>query len=204
MKQIENIIFDLGGVLLDIDFDRTTRAFAALGAEAIDQRFNMHYSDRLFLDVETGRITNSDFLSALAAELAGPVSHDELAAAWNALLVGFRKESILHLAQLSGCYRLYLLSNTNSIHHGAFSAFFKRDTGLDRLEDCFTKAWYSHELGLRKPDADIYQAVLAEGNLHPETTLFIDDSAANIAAAAALGIQTRRLLTGERIEELGL
>ncbi len=204
MNRIENIIFDLGGVLLDIDFERTLRAFEEIGFTDIADQFNLHQSAGLFADFERGKIQNEDFLDALARKTATPVKHEALLRAWNSILTGFRKESVFHLRHLAERYRLYLLSNTNHLHYIAFSEYFIRDTGLVKLEDCFTKAWFSHELGLRKPNAEIYTTVLADGRLAPEATLFIDDLASNIAAAAKLGIQTHQLLPMERIENLGL
>jgi glucose-1-phosphatase len=204
MAKIENIIFDLGGVLLDIDFSRTARAFEALGFTNIEQQFNFHNSIGLFNRMETGQLSNETFLDALAAEAPQPVSSLALSQAWNAILIGFRKSSILHLSELATRYRLFLLSNTNRLHYDTFSALFTRDTGLQKLEDCFTHAWFSHDLGMRKPDPAIYQKVIQLGRLEASATLFIDDSLANVEGARSVGLETHLLLPDQTIESLGL
>ena len=108
------------------------------------------------------------------------------------------------LKTLSANHNLYLLSNTNSIHLKYFQKIFTRDTGQSLLDGYFSKTWYSHVIGLRKPNKEIYEFVLQEKNLKAEETLFIDDTSDNINAAMELGIKTHLMLPHERIENIWL
>jgi len=130
------------------------------------------------------------------------VSNKQLDAAWNAMILNFRTESLTALDELSKKYSLFLLSNTNSIHLKYFQQVFTRDTGKDMLDAYFNKAWYSHLVGLRKPGKEIYEFVLQDGNIVAEETLFIDDTIDNIKAAEEFGIKTHHLLSQEKIEDL--
>jgi putative hydrolase of the HAD superfamily len=109
---------------------------------------------------------------------------------------------VQHLQLLAQKYNLYLLSNTNIIHQSAFLASFEKETGLTDFNAFFTKPYYSHEINLRKPNANIFEFVAADANILPKETLFIDDSYPNIDAAKLLGFKTHLLLPNERIEFL--
>jgi glucose-1-phosphatase len=204
MLKIKNLILDLGGVLIDIDYQKTANAFKNMGLIQFDEMYSQFSSNKLFEKLETGRISNPDFYTALQEILPVPITETRIEAAWNAMLLHFRLKSLQALEALSSKYGLYLLSNTNSIHHTAFSKRFTEETGKPLLDGYFTKAYYSHQIGLRKPNADIYTYVLQDANLNAAETLFIDDSINNIEGAAALGIHTHHLLPNESIEILGL
>jgi glucose-1-phosphatase len=203
-QQYKNIIFDLGGVLFDIDYQRPVQAFAALGYTGFDAMYSQAAANPLFEQLETGHISNLGFLQAMATLAPVPVSGQQIEQAWNSILLGFRLPSMQCLQQLRQYYQLYLLSNTNAIHLVQIQALCQKQTGQSSLDDFFTKAWYSNRVGLRKPNANIYQFVLQDGSLRAEETLFIDDSVQNITAAENLGIQGHLLLPGQTIESLGL
>ncbi len=202
MAAIKNIIFDLGGVLLDIDYNGPVREFAALGIDNFQHMYSQAAANPLFEQLETGKISNTDFLDTIAALAPQQVSHQQVTAAWNSIILHFRQRSMVFLEDLRQKYNIYLLSNTNNIHLEQIQKILERDTGRQHLDDYFTKAWYSSKLGLRKPETDIYEFVLDDGNLRPAETLFIDDSAQNTAAAELLGIKTHLLLPSEYIENL--
>ena len=204
MRSIKNIIFDLGGVLLDLDYNKTTEAFKAIGYTQFDDLFSQHNASTLFEALETGRIPEKDFLKEMALLSPFPVTDEQIITAWNAMMLDFRKDSLGLLEEFSAKYNLYLLSNTNSIHLKCFKQIFTRDTGKPLLDAYFTKTWYSHLVGLRKPHREIYEFALQEENMKAEETFFIDDSINNIEAAKELGIKTHLLLPGERVGQLGL
>jgi putative hydrolase of the HAD superfamily len=132
------------------------------------------------------------------------LSPAEMKEAWCAMLLNFREESMAFLDQLKSKYRIFLLSNTNHIHIPEFNKIYhgrKRDKPFN---DFFQKAYYSCEMGLRKPDAEIYYYVLENEKLDPATTIFIDDSVQNVAAARSVGMQGIVLEPGQFIENLGL
>ena len=204
MQQIKNIIFDLGGVLLNIDYNKTSAAFQQLGFENFDALFSQFKANELFENLETGKISDEIFYREIQQYAPQKVAQQDIYIAWNAMLLDFRKSSLDFLETIKDKYRLFLLSNTNIIHVTAFKEILQKETGKASLDGYFIKSYYSHEIKLRKPYKDIYQFILQDGGMKAEETLFIDDSYNNIEAAKELGIQTHLLLPGERIENLGL
>lgn len=204
MQGIKNIIFDLGGVLLNIDYNKTAEAFKAIGYTEFDNLFSQHNASPLFEALETGKVEEKGFLKQMRSFSFQPVTDEQIITAWNAMMLSFRKECLVFLEELSTKYNLYLLSNTNSIHLKCLQEIFTRDTGKPLLDVYFNKAWYSHLVGLRKPHPEIYKFALQEEDMVPAETFFIDDTAANVETALNLGIKTHLLLPNERIEQLGL
>ena len=204
MDTITAIIFDLGGVILNIDFDILSDAFKSLGVINFDEMYSQASAFPLFMDIETGKISEQDFYNAIKKFTAPSITSFQIQNAWNALLVDFRKESLKELLRLKSDYLSILLSNTNSIHQRAFNKIYTETIGNGSIDEYFHKSYYSHEIGFRKPDAEVYEFILNENNLTPEKTLLIDDSIQNIDGAKALGMQTIFLEKGMKIEDLGL
>jgi HAD superfamily hydrolase (TIGR01509 family) len=202
MAQTKNIIFDLGGVLLDLDFQRTIDAFEKLGLENFENMFSQFKADELFEKLETGRLTETEFYEAVKNRTTKEITEAAIDDAWNALILDFRVESLALLEELAADYKLYLLSNTNSIHLKYFKKLFTDQTGKPLLDKYFNKAWYSNEVGLRKPGAEIFEFALKDEKLLATDTLFIDDTLINIETAQKLGFKTHHLLSTERIEML--
>jgi len=203
MKNIRNVIFDLGGVLFNINFSLTEKAFTELGVKDFSSFFTQFHSNDLFVKLETGvdeDLFYEDFRTATGLQL----SNDQIRDAWNALLLDFRMESIAVLPALKSRYNLYLLSNTNEIHMQEFHRIYRTLFAESSFDDLFHAAYYSHRIGHRKPNAGAFEFVLKKHALVAGETLFIDDSINNIEAAQKLGIQTVHLLPGMKIEELGL
>lgn len=203
MQKIQNIIFDLGGVLLNIDFHLSEKAFEQLGVENFNAFFNQFHSNELFKKLETGMDVDL-FYDEFRLATRTTLSNDQIKDAWNALLLNFREESIKTLPGLRKKYKLYVLSNTNEIHLQEFQKRFTVEMQLSSLDDLFDAAYYSHCIGFRKPNADAFQFVLEKHGLIPEETLFIDDSINNIETAQQLGLQTIHLLPQMKIEALDL
>lgn len=197
---IKNIIFDLGGVLLNLDFERTFRAFEKLGIPDFQQYFQQAYSNPLFARLETGNCTPNEFFEGFRMATGTTHSDEAIADAWNAMLLDFRIPTMDYLSSLGKNYRLFLLSNTNAIHLEAFRSIFFRQFGHHGFDDYFEKAWYSHELGLRKPDAACFEKVLDIHALLPAETLFVDDTSPNTEAAGRLSIATCLLKKDEVVE----
>jgi glucose-1-phosphatase len=200
LPHIKNIIFDLGGVLINIDYYKTINAFKALGISNFEQMYSQITANELFENMETGKTTEDEFYEAIKQTAPTPLTNQQIKDAWNSLLLDFRPHSIDYLKSLSLQYNLYLLSNTNSIHQAAFNNLFTKEFNGKHINDYFVKAYYSHQINLRKPYKKIYDFVLADANLKPQETLFIDDSKMNIPAANELGIHTHLLLPNETIE----
>src|ERR1700682_4580197 len=151
MDNIKNIIFDLGGVIMDIDVKQTLHAFSRLGIKNIENYFGHGFAASFFSDHEAGRITDEDFLKEIKKLLTVEVSDEAVIDAWNALLLRFPPERILLLKEIRSRYRLFLFSNTNTIHYNKFREIY-RNSFSGELDDLFAKAYYSHSLGHRKPD----------------------------------------------------
>lgn len=202
MPALKNIIFDLGGVLLNIDYQKTKLSFEELGFNNFNEMYSQYSADMLFSDLETGKITNEHFLEYLVKAAEGKITGEQITTAWNAMLLDFRIPSLYFLKELSKKYKLYLLSNTNAIHLAAFNQIFTKATRKTSLDAYFTKAYYSNKVGLRKPNEDIFEFVLKDAGITAAETLFIDDSYNNIETAKKIGFQTHLLKPGEKIENL--
>lgn len=202
MEKIEAIIFDLGGVILDIDYNLTKTAFEELGTTHFDEMYSQADADQLFKRLETGDVKPEEFYAEFNKRTGLKLLPEEINGAWNAMLLTFREESLTFLEQLKHKYRMFLLSNTNEIHYEIFKQIYHGDQRKFAFEEYFEKAYYSFEMGKRKPNADIFQVVLKENNLKPNTTLFIDDTIQNIEAARKIGMHTVHLTAGMRIENI--
>jgi glucose-1-phosphatase len=185
---IKNIIFDLGGVIINIDYNLTIEAFRELGIPHFDQMFSKFQQDRVADNFEKGLITENDFRNHIR-EAAGINYDDEtIDRAWNAMLLDFPPRRIDMLKQLkSDGYNLFLLSNTNSIHQRTLQHDFEVQFGT-AFGNLFTHAYYSHDTGMRKPEKEIFGKVLTDYELQPSETLYIEDSKQHTDVAQTLGI----------------
>lgn len=204
MQKIEAVIFDLGGVILDIDYNLTRKAFEKVGAENFNEMYSQASADRLFRNLETGNIKEANFYAEFNECTGLSLKPDQINEAWNAMLLTFREDSLLFLNSIKSKYRLFLLSNTNEIHYNMFNKIYYQKKRAKAFEFFFEKAYYSFEIGMRKPDNDIYEYVLKTNNLKPSSTIFIDDSLQNVNTAKILGMQTILLEKGNYIENTGL
>ncbi len=202
MAEIKNIIFDLGGVLINLDFNKPVLSFRELGFPHFENMYSQFKVDQLFEKLETGKITEEEFYIVLKKVGINRLTNDDIKNAWNSMLLDFREKSLDFLKELKKDRRLFLLSNTNIIHYDAFNIILEKQTGLKTLDPLFSKAWYSHLIGMRKPNEDIYNFVLNDAGITAGETLFIDDTNPNIVTAKKMGFKTRLLLPGEKIEDL--
>lgn len=190
MHKISTIIFDLGGVILDLDQGKTLRAFSRRGLDLED----VNEASPIFNDFETGKITADDFRQGIKSLFKGNITDTEIDQAWNAMLLDTYEERFRMIEVLRKQFRIYLLSNTNSIHIDFVRTYIDKSFGSERWDNLFDKQYLSYEIGLRKPNKDIYEFVLADIQKHPQECLFIDDSFANIKGAASVGIHTLQAL----------
>ena len=204
MQKTEAIIFDLGGVILNIDYNLTKQAFEKYGIANFDEMYSQASANDLFDDLETGTISEAEFYKEFNIRTGIILSETKIQTAWNAMLLDFREKSLQFIVSLQSRYKLFLLSNTNHIHKKEFHHIYHQKKRAKPFDDFFNKAYYSCDIGLRKPNANIYEYVLHENKLDADTTLFVDDSAQNVNAARALGIQTILLSAGNFIEDLPL
>ena len=185
----KNIIFDLGGVILNIDYSLTEKAFSKLGISDFKTLFSQAQQTQLFDNYEKGFISSDNFRTELKKYLQKNISDAEIDIAWNSILLDLPKERIDLLKKIKTTHRTFLLSNTNDIHIETFNSYLKNEFELPDLSSFFEKMYLSYEIGMRKPDAEIFELVLRENNLKPKETLFIDDSIQHVEAAKKLGIE---------------
>ena len=187
---IDTIIFDFGDIFINLDKQATIDAFEKLGLQHWNDDLN-----QLNLQFEKGQITEEHFLLSIQKHIPN-ASIADISSAWNAILLDFPLRRLEFLQKLSKQYRLFLLSNTDAIH----IATFERENGASFYSDfyqCFEKVYFSFEMGMRKPDAEIFNLVLANHNLSPKHTLFVDDKKENTDAALSVGLKVWNLQVGQ-------
>ena len=201
IKGIKHIIFDLGGVLLNIDYNLTEKAFIEAGIKNFPELYGQLQQSDLFDKWEMGLMERAEFISTLQKISDTPLTEAQILNAWNAMLLDFPVRRLQILQQLRLYYDLFLLSNTNEIHEESFNNILMRAHGFPNIGVFFDKVYLSHRVGMRKPNAEIFQRILDDNDLKPEQTLFIDDSPQHIVTAKQLGIQTIFLEKGMTIEK---
>ncbi|MBN2745378.1 MAG: HAD family phosphatase [Bacteroidales bacterium] len=187
---IKNIIFDLGGVVLNIDYNRTAQEFKKLGLQNFDSFYSQAKQSHVFDLFEKGLITAEKFREMFRTTTGIIFCDMELDRAWNAMLLDLPKERVELLQKVKNHYKIFLLSNTNIIHYEAYTKQLQQIYGLQNLGELFHKEYYSHEIHLRKPEPECFQFVLDDQEILAEETLFIDDSSQHIKGANQLNIRT--------------
>ena len=201
LQGVKNILFDFGGVLFHIDYQRTIDAFKKLGITDFEKYFTQHQQCDLFDAFETGKINSKVFIKTLQ-EFLSNCSGQVIIDAWNAMLIGFPAENLKLLDDLSKNYRLYLLSNTNEIHIQFVDAFLKEHYNIPSINQFFEKTYYSHKIGMRKPHKSTFECVLKDANILAEETLFIEDTAQHIEGAKHAELKTHHLESNTAIISL--
>lgn len=186
---IRNLVFDLGGVLLDINFKNTFDAFHELGIEAAYQLNDHPEVFELFMALERGTYTPEGFHKRFRILTGFNGCNHDLDRAFNALLTGFVPGSIERVSELNMRYKTYILSNTNAIHCKHYNQILNDTLGIKDLDHLVEKAYYSHDLGYRKPDREIFMKMIDDSGINPGESLFIDDREENIIAARKIGFQ---------------
>lgn len=190
LRHYDAIIFDLGGVILTIDYDKTVEAFDKLGLKAFDKMYSQATQSGLFDLFETGQVSAQSFINQLLPYLPVGTSPNHVVEAWNAMLLDFPPENLQFLEDLNQHKPIYLLSNTNEIHVKAFHRKLKHVSGKTHLESYFHKVYFSNEVQLRKPNIEVFDFVCSQNKLNINKTLFIDDSEQHLIGARKLGLQT--------------
>ena len=203
VSSIRNIIFDLGGVILNIDAKLTFDAFSKLGWNGSRGEEMVHQSKELFYDLEKGNASLEAFHHHFRRLINQNIQNEEIDEAWTAMILDIPSDRVKYLEALRKKYRIFLLSNTNEIHKVKFHREFKENYGFS-FYDLFERNHYSHEMGKRKPDTEIYLQVLEENQLVPGESLFIDDLEENVLAAESVGIQGLHIQPGTLLEVLPL
>jgi len=187
-QKFKNILFDLGGVILDINVQATLKGFYDLGFPAELMQFPHSMTTDLFFKYETGKLDTDQFRNAIRESAGVEMSNQAFDEAWNAMLVRVPEERTVLLKHLSERYPLYMLSNTSSLHVAVFEKMYLDAAGVS-MHEIFKKIYYSHEIGWHKPDQVAWEFVIKDAGIKPEETLFLDDNIHNVKASQELGFQ---------------
>jgi|TARA_B100001093_G_scaffold520473_1_gene616399 putative hydrolase of the HAD superfamily len=195
MKNIKAIIFDLGGVILNIDYDLTIKEFEKLGVLNSTSYYSKNEQKKIFNDLEIGKISEKEFINAVKLK-TNNANENQIKHAWNKMLLNLPLEKLIFIKRIMYNYQTFLLSNTNCIHISCFKNSLS-ETEWKLFESAFNKIYFSYKIGMRKPSVKIFEYVLKENHLKAKNVLFIDDSIQHINAAQKIGIVTHHLKDSE-------
>lgn len=201
MKDIENIVFDLGNVILDIDTELSKIEFAKYGLRDFDKLYTLAAQSEIFDRLEVGSIAPKDFYDEFRIITQTNLTNDTIEHCWNALIMDYTPARLEILKKIKNKYRTFILSNTNLIHYNFYTALLQNKHKTSGLESLVEKAYFSHEIGLKKPGNEIFEYVLTNSKLVASNTLFIDDNEWNIKTADKMGFKTI-LLKDTTLEKL--
>ena len=197
LKNIKNIVFDLGGVIITLDRDKAVKSFLNAGLKNAEELLSAYHQKGIFLALEEGKLSQEEFYDAVREEAGTFISNETIDNGWMAFLKEIPENKLTLLEELRRKgYKLYLLSNTNPIimswaHTPAFSPQGKR------IDEFFDKLYLSYQIGYTKPDTEIFRFMFNDSGMIPSETLFIDDGIANIEAGKKLGMKTFLAVNGE-------
>ncbi len=198
LTNIDTIIFDLGGVILDISPKETERRFEELGITVTHEMFHITPEKNPFTLLEQGAISYEEFYNGVRESFNTTLSDNEIRYAWDGMLLNWTPERIELILELKKEYKILLLSNTNGVHYDTYTKSFQEQFKFP-FEDLFHECYVSHEMGCRKPNLDIYEQLIEKSGITPERAIFIDDTFLNIEGCEAAGIQGYHLTNGEDI-----
>ena len=186
LSDYDTIIFDFGGVILDINPDLSRHKFAVMLGVENARRLEEEQVPQLY---ESGRMTRGEFIAKINQIGGTNYSEEEILNAWNAMLLAYQKPRIEWIKRLRSTHKLLMLSNTNESHFEYFHNKLIAEYGVTFYQ-MFDHVYLSHEMGLLKPSLEIFQKVIDEQQLNPPRTLFIEDTQRNVDAARQVGLQT--------------
>jgi len=202
MTEIKSIIFDLGGVILNLNYSKTEDEFKKIGVLNFKEFYSQKKQTLLFDDFEKGKIKPEEFISSFKESENLKIKEIDFINAWNAMLLEIPIEKLQFIDGLKKDYKIILLSNTNEIHIKKFEDDLKKNNMLEQFYKCFDKIYYSSRMGKRKPEENCFNQVLEENGLIAENTLFIDDSIHHIEGAKKVGVKTFHLEKNNSILDL--
>ncbi len=184
---LKAILFDLGGVIIDLHYERTASQLAARAGISMEAIGDLLVTSDVLQRFEVGGMSEEEFRLEMCDILHIDLETGEFESIWNALLGEISSQRVDAIKELN--LKALILSNTNSIHERAFNKILNESHGIPNLHVLVDKVYFSHEVGMRKPNIEIYEMVIADQQMRQEEILFIDDRADNIEAAQKLGLQ---------------
>lgn len=204
MQDVKNIIFDFGGVFIDVNYHKTEQAFIAAGINNFSNLYSQHAASDLFEQLEKGQVNSIEFYEGLRKAAGSDLTNQQIDQCWNSMLGEYYPDAIEMAKRLKDRYRLFLFSNTNIIHYSFFMEKYEQQFGRQDFLSLFEKAYFSHTSHIRKPYPQAYEWVLNDAGIKATETLFIDDTISNIEGAKKAGLQTVFLKPPMRVWELDL
>lgn len=198
---ITTLIFDFGGVIINLDLPQCIENLKKLGIANIESYLSNFGQKEFFLQFEKGEIGTAEFRNEIRKLSSKAISDNEIDSAWCSFLCDIPDERLVLLEKLRTKYRLLLLSNSNPLHVDVSAALALKHNGKG-IRDYFDTCYFSYEMGLTKPDPAIFETLLADAGVNADECLFLDDGPKNIAIADSLGIQTYFVTQGENLDFL--
>ncbi|MBK7309642.1 MAG: HAD family phosphatase [Sphingobacteriaceae bacterium] len=202
VKKIKNIIFDLGGVIINLDTAATIKGFVNLGINDFENIYSQLAQTNLFDQFDKGLITENYFFNSIKNQFDLKKPLHDLEKAWNAMLLDFPKQRLDALKKYKESHRTFLLSNTNETHIREFHRTLHQSYGMRNLNQFFEKVYFSCRVNMRKPDKEIFELVLKQNHLDPAETLFIDDTMQHVEGAKRAGLHASLVKKDEEFEEV--
>ncbi len=199
-ENIENIIFDFGGVIHDIRYENVGEAFVEHGITNLGDFYSKDFQTKEMDLFEKGLLTTERYRDYIRRITSSILSDDDIDDIVNAILIDVPRERVELLQRVRLHYKLFLFSNTNQINYDCFTVRLRKKFGFDIFQECFDAAYFSHFIHLRKPAKEGFELILDEQHLVPEKTLFIDDIEKNLEGARAVGINGLHLSKGTIID----
>ena len=199
---IKNIIFDFGGVILNIDYNLAMQSFFSLGIENDFSFYSQSKQVSLFDELEKGAITPDEFHHRIKKLSVKNLTDEQIDSAWNSMILELPPERIILLEKANKNYRTFMLSNSNSIHYDVYIRNLNEKYGYKNFSGLLEKVYFSHQVKMKKPDREIFELLINENKLNPKETLFIDDTVQHIEAAKQVGLRTHYLTNRETITDL--
>ena len=198
LKGVETIIFDFGNVLIDLDYPRVIREFQKVARKNQNKIEKLVVNEEVLTAFETGKIGPKRFRAEVSKLLDMSLSDIEFDEIWNSMLKKVSKERLGKVLRIRKKFKTCILSNSNIIHEVAFEKMVLETTGVPSIRDYVDKAYFSHEIGMRKPDAHSYELVIADLDQNPSEMLFLDDRLDNIDAARNVGMKAVQIVQPEK------
>lgn len=202
MPDIKNIIFDFGGVIINIDENNIARELISRGSKNVEEQHKYLIEHDIYNKLETGKISDQVFREEIKKICDIELNDNDVDDIWNTLIMDFPPQRFSLLQDIKNNYRTFLLSNTNLIHWYYYQDEFRKRYGLMGLSELFEMDYYSYMMGVRKPDPEIFMMVLQDSQLEPKETLFIDDNLENCLTARQLGMYAYNIRRDEDLTTL--
>ena len=198
LQGIDAVVFDLGNVLIDLDYPRIIREFRKVAQRNQNNIEKLVVNAKVLRAFETGQISPDRFRVEVNKLLAVRLKEDEFDEIWNSVLKSVTKERLNKVLEIGKTYKTYILSNTNIIHELAFEEMVMEATEMPSIRDFVDGVYFSHEIGMRKPDADCYHFVIDELDMYPSRMLFLDDRLDNVEAARNVGMKAVQIFQPDK------